>query len=330
MFDKHYGKTIVIAEIGNNHEGDFNTAIKLIDAAKKAGVDAVKFQTFKTELYVSKTQKERYKKLKKFELSYEQFAKLSKYSRDLNLKFISTPFDIISANFLSKIVDAIKISSGDNNFFQLIDNVIEKNLPLIISTGMTNLNDVINLEKYLIKKNFNLKQCAFLHCVTDYPTDFKEANLRSICVLVDNLNSQIGYSDHTMGIDASIISVALGAKLIEKHFTLDNNFSEFRDHHISADPKEMKILVERIRRTEILLGDFRKKIQSSERKNISASRRSIYANKKIKKGKKINESDLKIVRPFNNLSPSQMKQIIGKSSSKDLNEDDEITYELIK
>ena len=242
---KKIQKPLIIAEIGNNHEGSFKNAIKLIDAAKKAGVDAVKFQTFKTELYYSNQDPDRIKKLKKFQLSFYQFRKLAKYAKKKNLLFISTPFDLKSLDFLKKIVDIIKISSGDNNFYDLIKNSINSKKELIISTGLTSLKEIKDLKKLVTKFNY-AEKTYFLHCVSNYPVDPKNANLNFIYKLKKIFKDNIGYSDHTIGIDSCLISFLMGSSIIEKHFTLDKSFSNFRDHKISADPKEMSLLVKKI------------------------------------------------------------------------------------
>ena len=240
-------KTFIIAEIGNNHEGSFNVACKLIKEAKKAGVDAVKFQTFETKNYVNKNDFERFKRLKKFQLTKEEFYKLSLLAKNNNLKFISTPFDINSAIFLNKIIDYFKISSGDNNYYQLIEKVLKFKKNTIISTGLLNFKGTINLYKFIKKLKFDNSKIAFLHCVSSYPTEDKEANLLSISLLKKNFPFTIGYSDHTLGIHAAIAATVIGAKIIEKHFTLDNNYSKFRDHQLSLNPVNMKHLVDSIR-----------------------------------------------------------------------------------
>ena len=175
-FDK-LKKTFIIAEIGNNHEGSYKNAIRLIDKAKDSGADAVKFQTFDTKYYVNKSEKKRFNKLKSFELNKEDFKKLARYTKKKGLKFISTPFDLGSAKFLSKIVDIFKISSGDNNFFELIKFCASFKKPLIISTGMLNFAEIKNVSKMLFKNKFPRRKLAFLHCVADYPVQDKDANL---------------------------------------------------------------------------------------------------------------------------------------------------------
>ena len=311
-------KTFIIAEIGNNHEGSFNVACKLIKKAKEAGVDAVKFQTFETKNYISQSDVERFEKLKKFELTKEEFYKLSLLAKNNNLKFISTPFDINSAIFLSKIVDCFKISSGDNNYYQLIEQVLKFNKNTIISTGLLNFKNIINLHKFIKKLKFNNSKIAFLHCVSSYPVIDEEANLLSIRFLEKKLPYTIGYSDHTVGINAAIAASVIGAKIIEKHFTLDNNYSKFRDHQLSLNPQNMKNLVETIRSIESMMGKERKVIQPSEKKNIFLMRRSLYLSKYKSKNSKINFEDISIVRPFAALDPTSINKVVGKTTKVDL------------
>jgi len=304
----------IIAEIGNNHEGNFNTAVKLIREAKKSGVDAVKFQTYKTENFINKFEKKRFKKLKSFELTFEQFYKLSKIAKKNNLKFISTPLDLVSANFLEKIVDFFKIASGDNNYYELINQVLNYKKPTIISTGLTNLRDLKNLLNFVKKKNFSLSKLAFLHCVSSYPVEKQYANLLSIKFLKKELPITIGYSDHTIGIAAPLGAVTLGAKIIEKHFTLDNNFSSFRDHKLSLNPKRMKEMVSAARVIPPMLGREEKKVNKEEIKTLRLMRRSLYAKNEIMRGQKILRNDINIVRPFVHLKPEDLKILIGKKS----------------
>ena len=309
-------KTFIIAEIGNNHEGSFNVACKLIEEAKKAGVDAVKFQTFKTEDFINLNDKKRFRKLKKFELSYEDFEKLSVIAKNKKLKFISTPLDINSAIFLNNIVDCFKIASGDNNYYDLIKTVLNFDKPTFISTGLLDFIEVKSLVKFIKKIGFNFSKLSLFHCVSDYPVSYEEANLLSIKFLKDKLPLTIGYSDHTIGKDASIIGVSLGAKIIEKHFTLSNNFSKFRDHQISLNPQDMKQLVSSIRKTELMLGFEEKRIQNSEFKNLDLIRRSIYSANNLNKNSIIKKNMTKILRPANIYKPNDLNKILNKKIKK--------------
>jgi len=305
-------KTFIIAEIGNNHEGSFNVACKLIEKAKKVGVDAVKFQTFKTEDFIVANDKERFKRLKKFELSYEQFVKLSLVAKKNKLKFISTPLDIKSAIFLNNIVDCFKIASGDNNYYNLIKTVLNFNKTTFISTGLLDFVEVKSLLKFIKKLKFNFSKLSLFHCVSDYPVSFEDANLLSIKFLKEKLPLTIGYSDHTIGKEASLLAVSLGAKIIEKHFTLSNNFSKFRDHKISLNPRDMEQLVSSIRKAELMLGNESKNIQPGESKNLHLIRRSIYAAGNFHKNTIIKNNMIKILRPANFYQPNDIKKILNK------------------
>ena len=321
-------KKLIVAEIGNNHEGSFITAKKLILKAKEAGVDAVKFQTFKTENYINKKNKKRFNLLKKFELSNEEFFKLSVMAKKIKLKFISTPFDFDSANFLSKIVDYFKISSGDNNFNNLIKMVLSKKKPTMISTGILNLKEIDSLIK-LIKQKINKKNFCLLHCVSAYPVKLNEANL----FVLDYLKQKrinFGYSDHTIGGLSAIVASIKGAQVIEKHFTLDNNFSSFRDHQISLNPINMKKLVDDIRDVEKLCMNKYKKYSKDEKKNVRSMRRSIYANQSIQKGQIINENNIKIVRPFVEIQPNDINKILGKKAKKNISSNQAIRFTYLK
>ena len=294
-------KILIIAEIGNNHEGSYSAAKKLIYEASKTGVDAVKFQTFKTENFLSDNDKVKFSKYKKFELSKSEFIKLAKYSKEKKLIFISTPLDLESAAFLNKIVDCFKISSGDNNFFQLIEKVLNYNKPIIISCGLLNFSEIKKLIIFIKKKNFSLKKLSLLHCVSSYPVLLKEANLKAIKFLKKKFNVNIGYSDHTIGKEAAIVAAAYGANIIEKHFTLNNNYSSFRDHKLSLNPRDMKQMVTSVRKVSLMLGKEDKLISKSEKKNIFLMRRAIYSKENLNDTKKIINKKLKKKLKKNNL-----------------------------
>ena len=296
-----FNRTFIVAEVGNNHEGNFDLARKLILKAKQCGADAVKFQTFIPEDYVSKSSQERFKRLKKFQLTYKQFKKLASYSKKIGIIFFSTPFDIKSAKFLNGIQQIFKISSGDNNFLPLIETICKFNKSIFLSTGLANIDQITRVKKLIFnlwkgKKN-NAKKLAILHCVSSYPVIESEANLLAIKTLKKKFSDCIiGYSDHTQGIIAPIAAVALGVNIIEKHFTLNKNFSNFIDHKISADPIEMKQMINMIRKLELMMGDGKKIPQTSEKNNIKNLRRSIVAKKNITKGKIIKWRDLNWIR----------------------------------
>ena len=312
---KSKDSVLIIAEIGNNHEGDINTAKRLIECAKESGVDAVKFQTFKTEYYVSSKDQSRFDMIKSFELSYKDFRDLRDYAINLGLIFISTPLDIESGKFIGEIADAVKIASSDNNFTNLFNVSLHSNKPLIVSTGLASLKQISKTNRRieeLMGNSFMKDNFALLHCVTSYPVNPKYANLRAITSLRENFDCTIGYSDHTLGLDAVISAVALGARIIEKHFTLDNNFSDFRDHQISADPAQMKTLVSTIRNVELLLGDGIKKIEEPENSVLKLVRRSVVANDFLKKDHIITTNDLTWIREPGGFSPGEEGKLIGR------------------
>lgn len=315
-------KVFIIAEIGNNHEGNFNTAKKLIKAAASTGVDAVKFQTFITNDFVSLDHPS-YERLKKFEFTHQQFLKLKKFANKQQLNFISTPLDFLSANFIKKNCKIIKIASGDNNFYDLINIVLDFKKQLIISTGMMNDTNVEKLIKFILKKKrdkFLKNNLSLLHCISSYPAEDKSLNLMSIKYLADKYKDiNIGYSDHSVGYDACVTAVALGARIIEKHFTLSNNFSNFRDHKLSLNPVDMEIMVKKIRTVEMQLGKYKKVIQKNEKKLIALARRSMIAKKSINKNEKVTFQNTSFLRPQRKGSEIKSEVLNKKKSIKDLN-----------
>ena len=316
-------KVFIVAEIGNNHEGSFELAKKMINEAATTGVDAVKFQTFIPEKFVSFKDELRLNKLRSFQLSYKQFEKLSKIAKKKGLIFFSTPLDIESAKFLNTIQPIFKISSGDNDFYPLIDVVARFEKPIIVSTGIAEIdtikkvyNRISNIWSLKKKRNLTL---TLLHCVSSYPVPNEQANLASIIYLKKMFpDITIGYSDHTLGIDAAVLSVIAGARVVEKHFTLDKNYSDFRDHQLSADPQEMRSMVNKIREAEKMLGKEEKKYQSCEKEMKNGGRRSIAAGRNLTKGDKLLISDLIWVRPGNGFSPGEEKKILGKKIYRNL------------
>ena len=324
-------KVFIIAEVGNNHEGNFSIAKKLVRLAAKAGADAIKFQTFRTENFIRKKDIKRFKQLKKFELSYEQFKSLKKLAHIKKIKFISTPLDLESADFLIKSADLIKIASSDNNFFPLIEKVLKSKKSIIISTGMTNASQIKDLTNYIYKvigKKSAEKRIALLHCVTSYPVEDRFANLRSVEYLIKNSKLTIGYSDHTLGNDACIAAVAMGAKVIEKHFTINKKFSKFRDHALSADYTDLKNIVSRIRKVEKQLGRFNKEIQKPEKKLIKIVRRAAYADRDILPGEKISIKNVKFLRPSLTSNFFYLKKIIGRKIKKTFYKDQKINLDI--
>jgi sialic acid synthase SpsE len=308
-------KVFVVAEIGNNHEGNFSAAQELIGRAVEAGVDAVKFQTFIPELYVSQSEPERLARLRKFRLTFDQFEQLAKLALRLGVIFFSTPFDLESARFLNTIQPLFKIASGDNTFYPLIQEVAQYGKPMLVSTGISDLATVRRVSAAIrtVWANENVDPgLAFLHCVSSYPVPLNHANLGAIHVLKAEFPSVvIGYSDHTSGIETATYAVAAGARIVEKHFTLNKAYSDFRDHQLSADPEEMRRLVEAIRIVTTIMGSGRKEILSCEEAGRLAARRSIAASQNLSAGRRIERHDLTWVRPGTGFAPGEEDRLIG-------------------
>jgi len=315
-------KVFIIAEIGNNHEGNFDVAQEMIIQAAEAGADAVKFQTIVPELLVSVAETERIAKLKKFQFSHSQFEALANLAATKNIVFFSTPFDLGSASFLNTIQSVFKIASGDNNFFPLIEKIAGFNKPMIISTGLSDialLEDLYQRVSTIRAKFKNDPGFAFMHCVTSYPVPDSESNLASISYLKKHFPAvTIGYSDHTIGIKAAIYAVAVGARIIEKHFTIDNNYSDFRDHQLSANPEDMRKMVDGIREAELMIGDgFRSDVGCEKDMHIAA-RRSIAAAMNLPEGTIITNDHLIWVRPGNGLAPGNELKLLGKRTVRNI------------
>lgn len=328
------GKVFIIAEAGVNHNGSLDIALQLVDTAKKAGADAIKFQTFKAEKLVSKNaQKACYQKentgnsdekqidmLKKLELSFDDFSKIKKYCDESGILFLSTPFDFQSIEFLNSIeMPLYKIPSGEITNLPYLIKIAETGKEVILSTGMCDMEEIkeaINaLEKYGTKK------ISLLHCTTEYPAPFDEVNLNAILTLKKEFNLDVGYSDHTEGIEVSIAAVAMGASIIEKHFTLDKNMSG-PDHKASLNPIELREMIKSIRNIEKSMGSPEKKPTNSELKNREIARKSIVAAKDIVKGQDFTDDNITVKRPGNGISPMRWFDIIGKTASRDYKEDE--------
>ena len=309
-------KVFVIAEIGNNHEGSLEEAKKLVQAAAGAGANAVKFQTFVPALYASADQVERLARLKKFALRDTDWIYLAEFARESGLVFFSTPFDLISAERLNSIQEVFKISSGDNLFWPLIEKVASFGKPTLISTGLTDADSLKKVVRFWGEKA-SLDRLALLHCVASYPTPNEEANLAVIRVLSREFPQlTLGYSDHTLGIEAVPLAVAAGARIVEKHFTLDKNRSSFRDHQISADPAELKSLVSRIRAVESQMGTGLLEMRACELASAKALRRSIAASRPLEKNTLLQIADLTWVRPGVGIPPGSENRLLGRRLNK--------------
>ena len=315
----------LIAEIGNNHEGDFKLAKKLIFLAKKNGADAVKLQFITPEKLINKKgNKKRIAQLKKFCLSWKQILSLKNYSKKIKIIFLCSIFDLDVLKKNKKLFPALKVPSGDNDIFEIMKEYIEIKKPILFSTGMMNMKMIKKLINRLKKqKNFNKKNLCLMHCVSNYPLEISDSNLNSIYSL-KNTGFEIGYSDHATGIDNCIVAASLGARVIEKHFTISNNFSSFRDHLHSADPKQLNELSNKLKKINNILGIYKKIISKNETKNIKSTRRGVYASKNLIKNQVIRKDDLILLRPQTKLKIENIHKVLGKKIKRNINKLDEI------
>lgn len=307
-------RVFIIAEIGNNHEGSFDRAEEMIGRAKEAGADAVKFQTIVPERLVSVSEEARIAQLRRFQFSYAQFEDLAARARREGVTFLSTPFDLESVAALDPLVPAFKVASGDNDFFPLLEEVARTGKPILLSTGMSDLDGVGRAKRRIEaewQRTGRSGALALLHCVVSYPTVPADANLAALRDLA-TLGCTVGYSDHTIGIAAAVLSVALGARVIEKHFTLDKNQSDFHDHKLSADPAEFAELVRRVREAELLMGAGGKRVLPCEAAVRQRVRRGIAAARDLDAGTIIAAADLGWVRPRAGLAPGSEDELIGR------------------
>lgn len=324
----------IIAEAGVNHNGSFELACRLADAAKEAGADCVKYQTFKSENLVSKdAQKAEYQKkttgdssqqdmLKKLELSYDSFVKLKEYCNKIGICFLSTPFDFDSIDFLNSLdMPFWKIPSGEVTNYPYLVALAKTGKPVVMSTGMCEMKEISNAIKVL--KDNGTKNIKLLHCNTEYPTPFEDVNLTAMKTMREAFGVEVGYSDHTKGIEVPIAAVALGATIIEKHFTLDRNM-EGPDHKASLEPQELKQMVCSIRNIEMAIGTGDKTPSASEKKNIPIARKSIVAKKEIKAGEIFTVENITVKRPGTGISPMRWNEVLGTRAVRDFNEDEKI------
>lgn len=329
-------KVFILVEAGVNHNGCLETAKKMIQVAKDSGADAIKFQTFKAEKLVSKfAEKAEYQKnntqiiesqlemIKRLELTFEDFKELKEYCEELGILFLSTPFDFESIEFLKELkMEIWKIPSGEITNLPYLRKVGKIAKKIIISTGMCELFEIE--EALNILKDSGVSDIAILHCNTEYPTPMKDVNLRAMQTLKKKFKQKIGYSDHTLGIEVPIAAVALGAEIIEKHFTLDKCMIG-PDHKASLNPIELKNMIDSIRNIEVALGSADKFVTESELKNKNIARKSIVAKKNISQGEIFTEDNLTIKRPGNGISPMKWDEVIGKIAKKEFIEDELIT-----
>jgi len=332
-------KTFIIAEAGVNHNGSFEIAKKMIEKAYAAGVDAIKFQTFKADLTINKSAKKalyqlestdnsesQYEMAKKLELSYDSFKKLNDYCKNVGIEFLSTPFDLPSIDFLNSLrMRVFKIASGEITNLLLLRKIGTLNKEVILSTGMSEMNEIESAINVLLNAGTLKEKITILHCNTEYPTPFCDVNLNAMITIKKKWDINIGYSDHTLGLEIPIAAVALGATVIEKHFTL-NKTMEGPDHKASLEPNELKQMVQSIRNIELALGDGLKKPSPSELKNISVARKSIHAACFIKNGSLFTNDNLIIKRPGTGISPMLWDEVLGQKAIRDFMEDDIIEF----
>jgi sialic acid synthase SpsE len=320
-------KILIVAEIGNNHEGNFDTARRMVEAAADAGVDAVKFQTFKTQLFTSNADPARVERLKRFELTHAQFTELRDLAKSRGLIWFSTPLDLESARFLEPLVDVFKIASGDNDFLALIAQVAATNKPLIISTGLADLEHLEWISSYARERGAE-GQLAFLHCVCAYPAPAAEVNLRAIPLLAAELGVPIGWSDHTLGPRASLAAAAIGARIIEKHFTL-NRAMKGTDHKFSLEPIGMKKMIRDLLRVRLALGDGRKKVYASEASPALKMGKKLVAVRDLPAGHVLTAADIAIKSPGDGLAPYYLDRVLGQVLTQEIRVDQAITMDAI-
>ena len=329
---------LIIAEAGVNHNGELELAKKLIQEAANAGANVVKFQTFRADSLVTNTatkadyqlastdpRESQQAMIRRLELSEGMHFEIIKECKRLNIIFASTGFDKASVDFLIKLgIDFLKIPSGEITNLPYLRHVGSRNMPVILSTGMATMEEVKEALKILTSYGLRKSEITVLHCNTEYPTPFEDVNLRAMISIKEALGVEVGYSDHTLGLEVPIAAVSMGATVIEKHFTMDRNM-EGPDHAASLEPHELKEMISAIRNIEKAMGDGVKKPSKSEAKNINVARRSIVASKNIKAGEKFTEDNLAVKRPGTGISPLQWDELLGLKSNKDFNADELIS-----
>jgi N,N'-diacetyllegionaminate synthase len=330
-------KVLIIAEAGVNHNGSLEIAKQLVDKAVEAGVDMIKFQTFKSEKLVSKSacqaeyqqrnigkSESQYAMLKRLELSEYDHDELIVYCQKCNIRFFSTAFDLDSIEYLHSLnLGLWKIPSGEITNYPYLKKIAQYHEPVILSTGMCEIKDIQDALNLLTANGLTKEQITILHCNTEYPTPMQDVNLRAMLSIRNQFGVKVGYSDHTQGIEVPVAAVALGAAVIEKHFTLDKTM-EGPDHKASLEPGELKAMVTAIRNIEQALGDGQKHVSASEAKNIEIARKSIVAACAIRKGETYTEQNLTVKRPGNGISPMRWEEVIGKTANRDYQEEEMI------
>ena len=326
----------IIAEAGVNHNGSLEMAFRMVDEAKAAGVDYVKFQTGNPKLDISRyAPKADYQKVNtgkkdesqldmcmQFHLSPGQYLAIKEYCNKIGIKFISTPFDLEAIDILSPFgMDFWKIPSGEITNYPYLVKIANTHMPVVMSTGMCEMYEIEDTIKVLCDNGLNKEQISLLHCNTEYPTPMSDVNLKAMDTLRRHFGMKVGYSDHTVGIEVPIAAVAMGAEIIEKHFTLDKTLPG-PDHVASIEPHELKDMVKAIRNIEEAIGTEEKKVSLSESKNIAIARKSIVAARYIKQGEFFTEYNLTIKRPGTGINPMRWREILGMEAKRDFEEDE--------
>lgn len=328
-------KVVIIAEAGVNHNGSLEMACRLADEAKHAGADYVKFQTGIPENVISvRAEQAEYQKhntgtsesqldmVRKIMLRPDDFKPLKEYCDSIGIRFLSTPFDLDSIDILKPLeMDLWKIPSGEITNLPYLRKIASMGQPVVMSTGMSRLGEVDDAVGVLLDGGLTLDMITLLHCNTEYPTPYTDVNLRAMLTLRDAIGCRVGYSDHTLGIEVPVAAVAMGAEVIEKHFTLDKTLPG-PDHVASLEPAELKAMVSAIRHTEAVLGSGRKDVSPSERKNIAIARKSIIAARPISKGERFSHDNLTVKRPGNGISPMLWDTVVGLEAPRDFEPDE--------
>lgn len=325
-------KVLIIAEAGVNHNGNIDIAKKLVDEAKRCGADIVKFQTFNPKKLASKhavmaeyqkenlgVEESQEKMLSKLTLRQEDYIELAAYCRSIGIIFLSTPFEIESVHFLEALQEIWKIPSGEITNYPYLVEIAKTGKEIILSTGMSTLEEV-DAALDVLKEN-GAGKITVLHCTTNYPAPMRDVNLKAMITLRNHCGCSVGYSDHTKGIEVPIAAVALGAEVIEKHFTLDRHM-EGPDHKASLEPDELKLMIDAIRNIESALGDGIKIPSDSEKANLTIVRKSIIAARKITKGEFLTEENLTTKRPGTGISPMKWVKVLGTKAVRDFSEDE--------
>ena len=324
---------LIIAEAGVNHNGNLDLALKMVDEAKRAGADIVKFQTAIPEKVISKyADKAEYQKkttgneesqlemCKRIHLKLSDYDIIKKYCEEVGIEFLSTPFDLESIDYLEKLgLRLWKIPSGEITNLPYLIKIAKTGKPVIMSTGMAELNEVE--EAVNVLKENGAGEITLLHCTTEYPAPFESVNLRAMNTLREKVGTEVGYSDHTVGFEVAVAAAVLGASVIEKHFTLNHNM-EGPDHKASLEPEEFEVMVNNIRLIEKALGDGVKQPAEAEKKNIAIARKSIVAAKDIKKGEVFTEDNITVKRPGSGISPMKWFEVLGTEAVRDFGEDE--------